>query len=321
MRNMSIFFISFLLGTILPLQAQTLEGEFSCQGEETTTSTGQLTAIAGQPFGGTDAGSPLSYGFVENVFVVNEYTNMTALALSRHEALIEVGESLQLTAIFSPEVVDNPAVSWFSSDPKVATIKDGTVSAKSRGTVVVTVVSAYGVYADECNITVTQSESEPIPVTGVVLEPEEVMLEIGRTLELEATVLPQDADDKRVEWSSSDERVATVLDGVVTAMGVGTATISVTTVDGGYEAACMVTVDDDPTSIENVSEGNSVFFVDGSLHLDLQKPQTVYILDVSGKVCDVIQCQSGQSTVSMQKYSVGIYFVRMDNQVVKVVKR
>lgn len=83
----------------------------------------------------------------------------------------------------------------------------------------------------------------------------------------------------------------------------------------------MVTVDDDPTSIENVSEGNSVFFVDGSLHLDLQKPQTVYILDVSGKVCDVIQCQSGQSTVSMQKYSVGIYFVRMDNQVVKVVKR
>ena len=252
---------------------------------------------------------------------LNEYTDVLALTLSREEASLAVGEEIELTAIFSPEVVDNPAVSWFSSDPKVATIKDGTVSAKSRGTVVVTVVSAYGVYADECNITVTQSESEPIPVTGVVLEPEEVMLEIGRTLELEATVLPQDADDKRVEWSSSDERVATVLDGVVTAMGVGTATISVTTVDGGYEAACMVTVDDDPTSIENVSEGNSVFFVDGSLHLDLQKPQTVYILDVSGKVCDVIQCQSGQSTVSMQKYSVGIYFVRMDNQVVKVVKR
>ena len=317
-----IYLLAYALCPFL-LCAQTLDGAFSCQGKEVLTggTSISVTSITGQSFEGIEAGASLAYGFIERVSTENEYTDVLALTLSREEASLAVGEEIELTAIFSPEVVDNPAVSWFSSDPKVATIKDGTVSAKSRGTVVVTVVSAYGVYADECNITVTQSESEPIPVTGVVLEPEEVMLEIGRTLELEATVLPQDADDKRVEWSSSDERVATVLDGVVTAMGVGTATISVTTVDGGYEAACMVPVDDDPTSIENVSEGNSVFFVDGSLHLDLQKPQTVYILDVSGKVCDVIQCQSGQSTVSMQKYSVGIYFVRMDNQVVKVVKR
>ena len=317
-----IYLLAYALCPFL-LCAQTLDGAFSCQGKEVLTggTSISVTSITGQSFEGTEAGASLAYGFIERVSTENEYTDVLALTLSREEASLAVGEEIELTAIFSPEVVDNPAVSWFSSDPKVATIEDGTVSANSRGTVVVTVVSAYGVYADECNITVTQSESEPIPVTGVVLEPEEVMLEIGRTLELEATVLPQDADDKRVEWSSSDERVATVLDGVVTAMGVGTATISVTTVDGGYEAACMVTVDDDPTSIENVSEGNSVFFVDGSLHLDLQKPQTVYILDVSGKVCDVIQCQSGQSTVSMQKYSVGIYFVRMDNQVVKVVKR
>ena len=277
-----IYLLAYALCPFL-LCAQTLDGAFSCQGKEVLTggTSISVTSITGQSFEGIEAGASLAYGFIERVSTENEYTDVLALTLSREEASLAVGEEIELTAIFSPEVVDNPAVSWFSSDPKVATIKDGTVSAKSRGTVVVTVVSAYGVYADECNITVTQSESEPIPVTGVVLEPEEVMLEIGRTLELEATVLPQDADDKRVEWSSSDERVATVLDGVVTAMGVGTATISVTTVDGGYEAACMVTVDDDPTSIENVSEGNSVFFVDGSLHLDLQKPQTVYILDVS----------------------------------------
>ncbi len=84
-------------------------------------------------------------------------------------------------------------------------------------------------------------------------------------------------------------------DGVVMAMDAGTATISVTTVDGGYKATY--------------------------LHLELQKPQVVHILNVGGKMCDIIQCQSGQSTVSMQEYPAGIYFVRIEREVVKVVKR
>ncbi len=324
-----ITFLCFLVqGIFLSLQAQTFEGSFSCQGEEeVTTSTIQLTAIAGQPFEGTVAGSPLSYGFIETVSTTNEYTNVTALTLGEHEVSVEVGESVQLSATFSPEAVENPLVSWFSSDPAVATVKDGRVVAKGKGAVVITAVSACGVYADQCNLTVTQSEPDPEPepnpilVTGVSLEPEEALLEIGETIELEAMVSPADADDKRVEWKSSDESVATVRDGVVTAVGAGTATISVTTVDGGYKAICTVMVNEDPTSIENVSEGNNVFLVGDYLHLVVQKPQTIYILDVSGKVCSVIQCQSGQSTVPMQKYPAGIYFVRMENRVVKVVKR
>lgn len=321
MKQIFIFLVLLLLEMVNPICAQTLEGTFSCQGEEAIMSTVQLTAIAGQPFEGTDAGSLLSYGFVEYVSVANEYTNMIALTLPRREVSMVVGERLKLSVTFSPEDVDNASVSWYSSDSEVATVQDGVVSALKAGEVMIGVVSACGVYSDQCAITVSRSELESIPVTGVVLDPENVTLKIGETLELEATVLPKEADDKRVKWDSSDEHIATVQDGVVAAIGTGTATISVTTVDGGYKATCTVTVDDDPTSIENVSEGNSISFVDGSLYLDLQKPQTVYILNVSGKVCDVIQCQSGQSTVSMQHYSVGIYFVRMENQVVKVVKR
>lgn len=320
MRNISIFFISFLLEAILPLQAQTLEGTFSCQGEEATSSTVQLTAIAGQPFVGTEAGSPLSYGFVENVSVVNEYTNMTALTLSQHKASIEEGESLHLMVNFTPEVVDNPTISWFSSDPTVATIKNGTVLAKSRGAVVVTAVSACGVYSDVCQITVTQSEPDPIPVTGVILEPEEVTLDIGGTFELEATVLPQNADDKRVEWNSSDEHVATVRDGVVTAIGAGMATISATTIDGGYEATCVVTVDEDPTSIEDVGSANRVSFVDGSLYFELLTPQTVSIWNVRGQVCDRIDGKAGLNIFSLQAYPAGIYFVRIENRVIKIAK-
>lgn len=61
----------------------------------------QLTAIAGQPFEKTVAGSPLSYGFIETVSTTNEYTNVTALTLGEHEASVEVGESVQLSATMS----------------------------------------------------------------------------------------------------------------------------------------------------------------------------------------------------------------------------
>lgn len=61
----------------------------------------QLTAIAGQPFEGTVAGSPLSYGFIDTVSTTNEYTNVTALTLGEHEASVEVGESVQLSATMS----------------------------------------------------------------------------------------------------------------------------------------------------------------------------------------------------------------------------
>ena len=83
----------------------------------------------------------------------------------------------------------------------------------------------------------------PFVVTGVSLSQTEASLTVGETLTLTATVIPDYAADK-VTWSSSDEAVATVTDGVVTAKGEGSATITVTTADGGKTATCTVTVID-----------------------------------------------------------------------------
>lgn len=331
-QYLSLFILSaFLFGTF-PLSAQTLDGSFSCQGKELVgTGDVRVTAIAGQSFEGTKAGSPLSYGFIESVSTANEFTNITAFVLSQREAALEVGEQLELSVAFSPEEVDNASVVWSSSDPEVATVQDGVVSVLEAGEATICAVSACGVYADQCVITVTKSEPDPEPepepepepilVTGVSLEPEEATLEIGETLELEATVLPRDADDKRVEWDSSDELVATVRDGVVTAVGSGTATIRVATVDGGYEATCTVTVTEDPTSIEEVTDGNRISFVDGFLYLELQKPQTVSVWNVNGQICTLIEGQPGLNVRSLQTYPAGVYFVRTESRVVKIVKR
>ncbi len=83
-----------------------------------------------------------------------------------------------------------------------------------------------------------------VAVTGVTLAPTSATLTLGETetVTLIPTVLPADATDKSVTWSSSNEAVATVADGVVTAVAAGTATITVTTTDGAKTATCAVTV-------------------------------------------------------------------------------
>ncbi|MCM1327660.1 MAG: Ig-like domain-containing protein [Bacteroidales bacterium] len=82
-----------------------------------------------------------------------------------------------------------------------------------------------------------------IRVTGVTLSQSTASLKVGDTLELTATVAPDDADNQKVQWSSTDPSVASVgEDGTVTAVKEGTATIKVTTADGGKTASCTITV-------------------------------------------------------------------------------
>jgi len=109
----------------------------------------------------------------------------------------------------------------------------------------------------------------PIAVTGVTLDKSEESLEIGKTLQLVATVEPADAANKDVTWSSSDEAVATVsATGLVTAVAEGEAIITVKTVDGEKTATCKVTVTA-PQAIENieVSETATKIFHDGQLFI------------------------------------------------------
>ena len=87
--------------------------------------------------------------------------------------------------------------------------------------------------------------AETVAVTGVTVDPTEWEMEVGDTKELTATVAPAEATNKAVTWKSDDESVATVSNaGVVTAIAAGTATITVTTTDGGKTATCAITVNE-----------------------------------------------------------------------------
>ena len=97
-------------------------------------------------------------------------------------------------------------------------------------------------------------------VTGVTLDLSEVTIDITgvKTRTLVATVSPDTALDKSVSWSSSDPEVATVADGVVTALAAGTTTITVTTTDGSFTASCSVTVVDPNAPV--APEGTSITY-------------------------------------------------------------
>ena len=100
--------------------------------------------------------------------------------------------------------------------------------------------SAGSVTSDAATLTV-----DPVSVTGVTLDETELALYTGGSATLTATVAPDNATNKAVTWSSSDNTVATVdQNGTVTAVGAGKTTISVTTEDGGKTATCTVTVTD-----------------------------------------------------------------------------
>ena len=81
-----------------------------------------------------------------------------------------------------------------------------------------------------------------VDVTGVTLDKESASVEAGEKVTLAASVAPANATNKAVTWSSDNESKATVADGVVTGVAAGKANITVTTVDGGFTATCVVTV-------------------------------------------------------------------------------
>lgn len=175
------------------------------------------------------------------VTVKKKVIPVTSVSLDKSTLTLTEEETYQLTATIDPADATNQNVSWTSDDTAVATVSsEGLVTAVQAGTATITVTTEDGGKTATCRVTVKMKE---IPVTDVFLDYAEATLTEGDTLQLMATVSPSDATNQNVSWESSDTFVATVSDsGLITAVSEGTATITVTTEDGGLTASCLVTV-------------------------------------------------------------------------------
>jgi len=188
---------------------------------------------------------------IENPVPTVTSIDVTDVSLSENTKEIKIGDSFSLTAIITPENATNKNVSWFSSNPSIATVDSkGNVHAVAIGTATIKVRTQNSNKEASCAVTV-----QSIPVSGVSLDKETLTLVEGKSETLVAIVNPYNATNKSLRWRSSDVAVATVdANGKVTAIKEGTATITVTTADGGKSANCSVTVKSNP-NLENPEEG------------------------------------------------------------------
>lgn len=173
-----------------------------------------------------------------------------SVSLNSTSLTIVEGESQSLIATVSPSTATNKAVIWSSSNSSVATVDDrGTVTAIAPGTATITAKSDDGGKTATCSVKVN---TKVYPVESVFLDKTTAEITEGETLTLTATIKPENATNKNVIWSSSNEEVATVKNGVVTAIKEGEATITAKTADGGKTATCNVIVNPKTVSVTGV---------------------------------------------------------------------
>lgn len=158
---------------------------------------------------------------------------VTGITINQSSLSIARGGTANLTATVSPSNATDKTVTWSSSNPSVATVERGAVTAVGVGSA--TITAASNGRTATCQVTVT-----PKGVASIRLDKGSASMNIREVLTLVATVEPADADDKTVTWTSSDESVATVDNGTVTAVGKGEAVITASV--GSLNVNCKVTV-------------------------------------------------------------------------------
>jgi len=171
--------------------------------------------------------------------LVGEGGPVTGLSIIPAADTLGINSTLQLNARIEPYGASNQNVSWSSSDTTVAKVSStGLVTGVAEGSATITATTEDGGFTAQSTVTVVF-----ISVTGVKISLNSISVNIGATEQLTGSVEPSNAVNQNISWSSSDTSVAEVdSTGLVTGVSKGTATITVTTEEGGFTAQCTVTV-------------------------------------------------------------------------------
>ncbi len=186
------------------------------------------------------------------ITVEEKEIKVTSVSLNFTNKSIVKNSTFKLTATVKPDNATNKNVTWSSSNDAVATVDaDGLVTSKSVGETIITVTTEDGNHTATCAITVVEQE---VKVTSVSLNFTNKSIVKGATFQLEATINPDNATNKNVTWSSSNDAIATVdANGLVKGKSVGETLITVTTKDGNHTANCKITVEEKEIKVTSVS--------------------------------------------------------------------
>ncbi len=232
----------------------------------------------------------------------------TGVTLSQTELSLAKGATATLTATVVPSDATNQKVRWSSTNTAVATVENGTVTAVSAGNATITLTTEDGNHTATCEVTVTVS------ATGITLSQTELSLAKGATATLTATVLPTDATNQKVRWSSNNTSVATVENGTVTAVSAGNASITVTTEDGNHTAICSVSVEA-TSAVEDVVFASVVVSPNPFgeqlciTYVDLRGQYVLY--NAQGVVVASGSLEDGETRINTVSFTAGVYLLRL----------
>ena len=274
----------FKLFRINGTDLEPVKGTFNSSTKEFTFETDKLSAFA------------VTY---EDTYYSPSYP-VTGVTVSTDKVtLTKKGDTAQITATVQPSYADNKNVTWKSSDESVATVdKNGKVTAVGNGTATITVSTVNGNYTATVTVTVKiQDDVKPDPKPEIdkitVSSDNKTLTKIGDSTQINVKIEPENAESQKLIWKSSNEKVAVVDEnGKVTAVGTGTATITVTTKDGTHSATITITVKvpDEPTPDKTTGFGHlkarSVKQTNNSITLDWTKVSDADGYLVYGNLCN-----------------------------------
>lgn len=210
---------------------------------------------------------------------------VTSVSVDRRYLTLEEGANYALTATVSPANATNKTVNFSSSNESVATVDaNGNITAVKAGSAYIYAKSVDGPYASTY-VTVKQKSTPKPPaevkVTNITLDTRYLRLNAGETRELGFTVYPYNATDKTLTWTSSNEDVATVENGVITAIGRGSAYITATSTNG-VQTTCYVDVYGDAKPVKVTG----LYFTDRQLSLNVGETKAASVLFTPNNATD-----------------------------------
>lgn len=187
--------------------------------------------------------------------IILDKTNMNIDVVSGNYGANEY--KLKLNATIEPENTTDKTIIWKSGNSKIATVEDGIVTPVSKGTVRITAYTSNG---KKATCTIKINNIVPPKVSSIKLNAESRKVIVGNTLQITSEILPSNATDKSLAWTSSDEKIATVNDGIVTGLNLGVATIIAKNIDSGIEARMAIEVVSETSTVES-SDKLEVHFI------------------------------------------------------------
>lgn len=245
---------------------------------------------------------------------LKERNPIEQIKLQSQKLNLEKEETRKLPLTCIPNDAEDTRVAWNSSNNDIVKVSnDGNVTAIKPGRAFVYAVSVVdNNVKDSCEIIVWQH------IQSLTIEPKKILMaSLGERIKLQTKILPEDATDKSIRWSSSNQSVCTVTnDGTVIATGNGSTVVLAYTNDGNIPATCVVTVNTETSGVGDVQITPMLQKSNDGIILRMVQGKKISIYSTQGAV--IFKQKMDKDTLELP-LPKGIYLIRIDEDVLKVI--